>query len=168
MSRFRTYYALGFVMCVVMMSTALFYFQGFLGLEPCPLCILQRVVVISLGLVLLVAAVHGPSGWGNRIYGALIMLVAGTGVAIAARHVWLQSLPPDQVPECGPTLDYLLEAFPLSKALQLVLHGSGECAKVEWQLFGLSIPGWTLIAFSGFVLFGLVLLLHRRGDQRNR
>lgn len=168
MSRFRTYYALGFVMCVVMMSTALFYFQGFLGLEPCPLCILQRVVVISLGLVLLVAAIHGPSGWGNRIYGALIMLVAGTGVAIAARHVWLQSLPPDQVPECGPTLDYLLEAFPLSKALQLVLHGSGECAKVEWQLFGLSIPGWTLIAFSGFVLFGLVLLLHRRGDQRNR
>jgi disulfide bond formation protein DsbB len=168
MSKFRTFYVLGFLMCVVMMSTALFYFQGFLGLEPCPLCILQRVVVISLGLVLLVAAIHGPSGWGNRIYGALITLVAGTGAAIAARHVWLQSLPPDQVPECGPTLDYILEAFPLSKALQLVLHGSGECARVEWQLFGLSIPGWTLIAFSGFILFGLAVLLHRRGTQLNR
>ena len=168
MSKFRTLYALGFVMCVVMMSTAVFYFQGFLGLEPCPLCILQRVVVISLGLVLLVAAIHGPGGWGNRVYGALVTLVAGTGAAIAGRHVWLQSLPPDQVPECGPTLDYLLESFPLSKALQLVLPGSGECARVEWQLFGLSIPGWTLIAFSGFILFGLAVLLHRRGTQLNR
>ena len=162
MQKFRTLYALGFMMCVVMIGTALFFFQRFLGLEPCPLCILQRVVVISLGMVLLVAAIHGPNGWGNRIYGGLITLIAGSGAAIAGRHVWLQSLPADQVPECGPTLDYILETFPLSKALQLVLHGSGECAKVEWQFLGLSIPGWTLIAFSGFILFGLMLLLRRR------
>jgi disulfide bond formation protein DsbB len=162
MQKFRTLYALGFMMCVVMIGTALFFFQRFLGLEPCPLCILQRVVVISLGMVLLVAAIHGPNGWGNRIYGGLITLIAGSGAAIAGRHVWLQSLPADQVPECGPTLDYILETFPLSKALQLVLHGSGECAKVEWQFLGLSIPGWTLIAFSGFILFGLMLLLGRR------
>jgi len=161
MLKFRTLYALGFTMCVVMMGTALFYFQHFLGLEPCPLCILQRIVVISLGVVLLIAAIHGPSGWGNRVYGGLIILIAGSGAAVAGRHVWLQSLPADQVPECGPTLDYILEVFPLSKALQLVLHGSGECAKVEWQFLGLSIPGWTLIAFSGFILFGLMLLLHR-------
>ena len=164
MQKFRTLYALGFMMCVVMIGTALFFFQRFLGLEPCPLCILQRVVVMSLGMVLLVAAIHGPNGWGNRIYGGLITLIAGSGAAIAGRHVWLQSLPADQVPECGPTLDYILETFPLSKALQLVLHGSGECAKVEWQFLGLSIPGWTLIAFSGFILFGLMLLLHRRSD----
>jgi len=162
MLKFRTLYALGFTMCVVMMGTALFFFQRFLGLEPCPLCILQRVVVISLGMMLLVAAIHGPSGWGNRVYGALIILVAGTGAAFAGRLLWLQSLPADQVPECGPTLDYILEAFPLNKALQLVLHGSGECAKVEWQFLGLSIPGWTLITFSGFILFGLLLLFHRR------
>jgi disulfide bond formation protein DsbB len=162
MQKFRTLYALGFMMCVVMIGTALFFFQRFLGLEPCPLCILQRVVVMSLGMVLLVAAIHGPNGWGNRIYGGLITLIAGSGAAIAGRHVWLQSLPADQVPECGPTLDYILETFPLSKALQLVLHGSGECAKVEWQFLGLSIPGWTLIAFSGFILFGLMLLLRRR------
>ena len=167
MLNFRTLYTLGFLMCVVMMGTALLFFQRFLGLEPCPLCILQRVVVISLGMVLLVAAIHGPSGWGNRIYGVLITLIAGSGAAIAGRHVWLQSLPADQVPECGPTLDYILETFPLSKALQLVLHGSGECAKVEWQFLGISIPGWTLIAFSGFILFGLLLLLHRRGTQRS-
>ena len=166
MLKFRTLYVLGFLTCVVMMCTALFFFQRFLGLEPCPLCILQRVVVISLGLVLLVAGIQGPSGWGNRVYGALIILIAGSGAAIAGRHVWLQSLPADQVPECGPALDYILEAFPLSKALQLVLHGSGECAKIEWQFLGLSIPGWTLIAFSGFILFGLMLLLHRRSDDR--
>jgi disulfide bond formation protein DsbB len=165
MLNLRTLYTLGFLMCVVMMGTALFFFQRFLGLEPCPLCILQRVVVISLGMVLLVAAIHGPSGWGNRVYGALIILVAGSGAAVAGRHVWLQSLPADQVPECGPTLDYILEVFPLSKALQLVLRGSGECAKIEWQFLGLSIPGWTLIAFSGFILFGLILLLHRRGGH---
>jgi disulfide bond formation protein DsbB len=113
-------------------------------------------------MVLLVAAIHGPSGWGNRIYGGLITLIAGSGAAIAGRHVWLQSLPADQVPECGPTLDYILETFPLSKALQLVLRGSGECAKVEWQFLGISIPGWTLIAFSSFILFGLTLVLYRR------
>ena len=162
MLNFRTLYTLGFLMCVVMMGTALLFFQRFLGLEPCPLCILQRVVVISLGIVLLVAAIQGPRGWGNRLYGALIMLIAGAGAAVAGRHLWLQSLPADQVPECGPTLDYILEVFPLSKALQLVLRGSGECAKIEWQFLDLSIPGWTLIAFSGFILFGLILLLHPR------
>ena len=164
----RTLYALGFVMCVVMMGTAIFYFQRFLGLEPCPLCILQRFVVISLGMVLLVATIHGPGGWGNRVYGGLIMLLAGSGAAVAGRHVWLQSLPADQVPECGPGLDYILEVFPLSEALKLVLHGSGECAKVEWQFLGLSIPGWTLIAFSGFILFGLIQLLHRRDSHPAR
>jgi disulfide bond formation protein DsbB len=168
MPNFRTLYVLGFVMCVAMMATALFYFQRFLGLEPCPLCILQRVVVISLGAVLLVAAVHGPRGWGNRVYGALVTIIAAVGAGIAGRHVWLQSLPPDQVPECGPTLDYILQSFPFSKALELVLHGSGECAKVEWRLFGLSIPGWTLIAFAGFILFGLALMLYRRNRLRER
>jgi disulfide bond formation protein DsbB len=161
----RTLYALGFLMCVVMMGTALLYFQGFLGLEPCPLCILQRIVVITLAIVLLVAAIHGPSGWGNRVYGALITLVAASGAAIAGRHVWLQNLPADRVPECGPSLDYILEVFPLGKALQLVLHGSGECAKIQWQFLGLSIPGWTLVAFSGFIVFGLMVLLHRRGGR---
>jgi protein dithiol:quinone oxidoreductase len=168
MPKLRTLYALGFMMCVAMMGTALFYFQGFLGLEPCPLCILQRVAVIALGIVLLVAAIHEPRGWGNRVYGALITLIAGSGAVVAGRHVWLQSLPADQVPECGPTLDYILEAFPLSKALQLVLRGSGECAKIEWQFLGLSIPGWTLVAFSGFILFGLMVLLHRRGGRLSR
>jgi disulfide bond formation protein DsbB len=165
MPKLRTLYALGFMMCVVMMGTALLYFQGHLGLEPCPLCILQRVVVIAMGIVLLAGAIQAPGGWGNRIYGALITLIAGSGAAIAARHVWLQSLPAGRVPECGPTLDYILEVFPLEKAIPLLLHGSGECAKVQWRFLGLSIPGWTLVAFVGFIVFGLVVLLHRRGGR---
>jgi disulfide bond formation protein DsbB len=151
MPKFRTLYALGFAICVAMIGTALFYFQG--------------VVVIALGMVLLVAAIQEPIGWGNRVYGALITLIAGSGAAVAGRHVWLQSLPADKVPECGPTLDYILEVFPLSKAVPLVLRGSGECASIQWQFLGLTIPAWTLVAFSGFILLGLLVLMYRSGSS---
>jgi len=142
-----------------MMGTALIYFQHVLQLEPCPLCIFQRVVVIALGMVFLVATLHNPSGPGVRVYGALVTLVATTGAGIAGRHVWLQNLPPDQVPDCGPGLDYILEVFPVGEALRMVLHGSGECAQVLWRFLGLTIPGWTLVAFSGFILYGLLILV---------
>lgn len=141
-----------------MMGTALAYFQYYLQLEPCPMCVMQRVVVISIAVVLLVATLHNPGGWGVRVYGALVTLIAAAGAAIAGRHVWLQNLPPDQVPECGPGLDYILEVFPLGEALQMILHGSGECAEVLWRFLGLTIPGWTLVAFSGFILYGLLIL----------
>jgi disulfide bond formation protein DsbB len=155
----RTLFLLGFLGCVAMMATALAYFQHYLQLEPCPLCIMQRVVVISIAAVLLVATLHNPRDWGIRVYGVLVTLVAATGAAIAGRHVWLQNLPPDQVPECGPGLDYILDVFPLGEALRMVLHGSGECAEVLWRFLGLSIPGWTLVAFSGFILYGLFIVI---------
>jgi disulfide bond formation protein DsbB len=154
----RTLFLLGFLACIAMMGTALVYFQYLLQLEPCPLCIFQRVVVITIAAVLLVATLHNPSGWGVRVYGVLVTLVAATGAAIAGRHVWLQNLPADQIPECGPGLDYILEVFPFSEALRMVLHGSGECAEVLWRFLGLSIPGWTLVAFSGFILYGLFIM----------
>lgn len=162
MLKLRTVYILGFTGCLVMMGTALVYFQHLLQLEPCPLCVLQRMVVITLAAVLLLAAIHNPRGWGIRVYGGLLILVAAVGAGIAGRHVWLQGLPADQVPECGPGLDYILEVFPLGQALEMVLSGSGECAEVLWRFLGLTIPGWTLVAFSGFILFGLVVLLHNR------
>jgi disulfide bond formation protein DsbB len=160
----RTLFLLGFLACIAMMGTALFYFQYLLQLEPCPLCIMQRVVVITIATVLLVASIHNPAGWGVRVYGALVTLAAATGAGIAGRHIWLQNLPPDQVPECGPGLDYILDVFPLGEALRMVLHGSGECAEVLWRFLGLSIPGWTLVAFSGFILYGLFILI--RGSSR--
>ncbi|MCB1739899.1 MAG: disulfide bond formation protein B [Gammaproteobacteria bacterium] len=165
--RQRPCYLLGLGLCVALMATAL-YFEHVMGLEPCPLCAFQRIFVIALGALMLVGAVHDPAGVWQRLYGVLIVLLGGLGVAVAGRHVWLQSLPPDQVPECGPGLEYILDSFPPFKALELILSGSGECAEVQWTFLGLSIPGWTLIIFVGISLFGLLVLLGRVRSSRGR
>jgi disulfide bond formation protein DsbB len=143
---FRT--AFGFAALVVAALLGYAYYAQFeLGLEPCPLCIFQRIAMIALFIVLLAAALHAPRGRGRRVYGALAALAALSGVAIAGRHVWLQHLPPDQVPACGPGLDYLLDTFPLGETLRKVFTGSGECAEVHWRFAGLSMPEWTLVFF---------------------
>lgn len=152
---FRSACLLAVLACVGLMAYAL-YAQHVLGLEPCPLCILQRIAVIATGLVFLVAGLHAPAGAGRWIYAALATLAAGAGAGIAGRHVWLQSLPPDQVPACGPGYDYMMEAFPLDKALGMIFTGSGECADVDWQFLGLSMPWWTLIAFVGLIVWALL------------
>ncbi|MDS4029206.1 MAG: disulfide bond formation protein B [Candidatus Contendobacter sp.] len=140
-----------------------YYAQFYLGLEPCPLCIFQRLALFALGIVFLLATVHNPNDWGARVYGVLIGLVAATGAGIAGRHVWLQHLPPEQAPRCGPGLDYLLETLPLSETVREVLTGSGECAKVDWTLLGLSIPEWTLPLFLGLGVLGVFANWWRRG-----
>lgn len=137
---------LGFSVCAALMGFAL-YAQHGLGLEPCPLCIFQRIALIALGLVLLAATLHGPGPIGGRFYGILAGLCALGGAIVAGRHVWLQSLPPDKVPSCGPGLDYLLDTFPLAEALKQVFSGSGECAKVDWTFLGQSMPVWVLACF---------------------
>ncbi len=139
-----------------MMMAYAYYQQFTVGLDPCPLCIFQRVGVVAVALVFLTAAVHNPGRVGARVYGALVALAALGGGAVAARHVWLQSLPPDQVPECGPGLDYMLDAFPLSDTLRIVFTGSGECAEVTWTFVGLSMPAWVLIWFVILGGVGLV------------
>jgi len=135
----------GFLACAGMMSFALFA-EHILLLTPCPLCVLQRVAVISLGSLFLIAALHNPSGWGARVYTVLVFLAAGAGVGVAGWHVWIQNLPADKVPSCGPGLDYMLEAFPLADALKMVFTGSGECADIVWQFLGLSMPAWVVIS----------------------
>jgi protein dithiol:quinone oxidoreductase len=147
----RMLYALGFLVCAGLIGFAL-YLQHVLGEDPCPLCIFQRVAVIALGVISLVAALHNPGRAGTVVYGALLTLVAGIGAAIAGRHVWLQHLPKDQVPDCGPGLEYIMQAFPFSKAVRMVFEGSGECAEVGWRFLGLSIPEWTLIWFVLFTV----------------
>ncbi len=138
----------GFGIVVALMSYALFA-EHVLGLAACPLCIFQRMAFIGLGAVFLVAALHSPVAAAAKIYGLLGVAAATVGAAIAGRHVYLQSLPADQVPACGPGLDYIMDAFPLLQALELVFTGSGECAEVNWSFLGLSMPGW---AFVWFVL----------------
>ena len=160
LSRQRPLFLLAFSICVALMAAAL-TMQYALKLDPCPLCVLQRVLVIALAGVFLVAAVHNPGLVGRRVYGILIVLLGALGIAVAGRHVWLQNLPADQVPECGPGLEYLLDAFPLTEALSLVFRGSGECADVQWMFLGLTIPGWTLVVFTVFTLAGLILIATR-------
>lgn len=144
----------GFAACVGMMSYAL-YAQHGLMLTPCPLCVFQRMAVIGLGAVFLLAALHHPAGWGRRVYAASILLVAGIGIGVAGRHLWIQNLPPDKVPSCGPGLDYIIESFPLADALQLIFTGSGECATVDWQFLGLSMPAWVVISLLSLGVIGI-------------
>ena len=132
------------------MGIALFM-EHAMGLEPCPLCILQRVTVIVTGLVTLVAALHHPGARGIRVYAIGAILAAVLGAALAVRQLWLQSLPKDQVPACGPGLDYLMEVLPLTEVLNMILTGDGSCAEIAWTLFGISIPGWTLVGFIGLI-----------------
>lgn len=142
-----------FLGCVFLMAVAL-YMEHMMQLDPCPLCIFQRVMVIATGFVALIGAIHGPQELGIKVYGGLTILMAAIGGAISSRQIWLQSLPEDQVPACGASLDYLLDVFPLTEVLTMVLSGDGTCAEVVWQLFGISIPGWTLIGFFGLIAIG--------------
>ena len=144
----------GFVACVAMMGFAL-YSQHVLLLDPCPLCILQRVALVLLGIVLLTATLHNPGTDGARFYAAVIGLVAAGGTAIAGWHVRLQNLPPEEIPTCGPGLGYIVDNFPLSEALSLILKGSGECAEVVWRVLGLSMPTWVAISFIGLGIAGV-------------
>jgi disulfide bond formation protein DsbB len=129
------------------MSYAL-YAQHILGLEACPLCIIQRMIIITLGLVLAVAALHAPRGAGARVYAVLGALVAAVGMGVSGWHVRLQNLPPAEVPACGPGYDYIIDAFPLRDALSMIFTGSGECAEVNWAFLGLSMPAWVFIWFA--------------------
>ncbi len=142
----RTWFFIGFFSCFTMLAIGA-YFQLIKGLEPCPLCISQRIAIFLTGIVFLAAMIHNPRGNGRKIYAAAGGVVALIGASISGRHVWLQHLPPEEVPECGPGLDYIFEHFPLSETVKLMLNGTGECAEVLWTFLGLSIPGWTLVAF---------------------
>ena len=144
----------GFLACVAMMGFALFS-QHVLLLDPCPLCIFQRVAVILLGLVLLLAALHNPGQRSARVYAVLVAIVAAGGAAVAGWHVRLQNLPSDEVPSCGPGLAYLVDNFPLSEAISLIFKGSGECAEVAWRFLGLSMPMWVVISLLGLGIAGV-------------
>jgi disulfide bond formation protein DsbB len=137
----------GFAACAALMAYAL-YAEHKLLLAPCPLCVFQRMAVIALGIIFLLAAVMPARPPVRIAHAVLIGLVATIGAAIAGRHVWLQSLPPDKVPACGPGLDYIIDSFPLSEALRLVFSGSGECAAADWHFLGLSMPAWVLISVA--------------------
>ena len=153
---FRAQCLAGFLACAGLLAYALYVQFGML-MQPCPLCILQRLAFAGMGLAFLAGALHGPaSRFGRGAYGLLAFAFAGAGAGVAARHVWLQSLPASEVPLCSSMgLDYMVEAFGAFEALAKVLQGSGECAKVDWTFLGGSIANWSFVCF---VLIGVVLL----------
>lgn len=152
---YRLVSGLLFVASVIGMSFAL-YLEHVQGLNPCPLCIFQRIGLIGLGLISLIAFLHHPISVGfKRFYAFLGTLSILWSLGVAARHVWLQNLPPDQVPSCGPGLDYWLDTLPLKSVFQQVLQGSGECAAVDWSLLGQSLPVWSGLFFAVLTLISL-------------
>jgi disulfide bond formation protein DsbB len=153
--------ALGLAVCVGLLGYA-WYAQIQLGLEPCPLCIFQRVGVAALGVIFLLATIHGPKGWGARVYGVLLLLAALVTMGVAGRHLWIQHLPEGAVPACGASLSYMMKIFALTDVIRKVLTGSGECARVNWTFLGLSMPGWVLLAAAGLGLYGLYVNRARR------
>ena len=159
---FRQQCFAGFLACAALIAFAL-YSQFQLGLLPCPLCIFQRVAFAALGAVFLLAGLAAPAGAGaRRAWGVVVLLVAAIGAGIAGRHVWLQNLPADQVPACGPGLDWMMQTMPVVGVLRDVLTGSGECANVDWTFLGLSMPAWSLAWFVALGAWGALAAFTRR------
>ncbi len=161
----RIWFFLGFLGCVFLLAMGA-YFQFVQGLDPCPLCISQRIAILLTGLVFLSAAIHNPGQTGVTVYAIIGTVTALCGAAISTRHVWIQHLPPDKVPECGPGLEYVLQNFPLFETVKLMLSGTGDCAKVDWTMLGFSMPAWTLLAFLMLATLSLLQIWNYKEADR--
>ena len=147
------------IMAVIGMSFALLFLQRHLGLSPCPLCIFQRVGLMIMGGFALIAALFNPKSKAIRLVLWLGSLAGiGWATVVAARHVWIQHLPADQVPSCGPGLDYWLDTLPILQVFKEVFTGSGECAVIDWTFMGMSIPEQSLILFSILLIVHVLIL----------
>jgi len=165
-------YLIGFLFCCALMTYAL-YAQYVLDLEPCPLCIFQRIAVIVMGVIFLFCSIIDPKSKIAKLLASFFFTVtATTGIAVASRHVWLQNLPSDQVPGCGPGLDFMLSSWPifvdgevdkynLNAVYEMVFNGSGECANVDWSFLSLSMPSWVIISF--LIMFFYAIWTNYRG-----
>ena len=162
---FRRGAALGALVCALLLGYA-YYLQYAKGLQPCPLCLVQRGFFYAVLIAFVLGALHGRIRW---LYASLVMLFAAGGAAAAGRQVWLQSLPPDKVPQCGPDLYFMLQNFPLSRTLEKLITGTGECAVVDWTFLGLSIAGWSLVWFVILALYaaGLAIYLPHQNQDRS-
>ncbi len=157
---FRLVTLLPFLLCAGLIAYAL-YVEYVDFLMPCNLCILQRVVYISIGIIFLIAALKPTLYWGRKLVGVLAVIFSAIGIAISARHVWMQGLPADQVPDCGPSMQMMLDSSPLLDVLKTILSGSGNCAEVQWQFLTLSMPTWSLIMFIGLFIFTFIWMFIR-------
>lgn len=143
---FRSQYLIGFVVCMALLSYA-YYEQFDIGIEPCPLCIFQRIAVIAMGIFFLIGGLHDPRASGRKVYALLVLLGAAAGAGVAAWHLWVQHLPPDPLAGCTPGWNYMVENFPLNKVLKMAFTGHADCSEINWTFLGLAMPFWTLVSF---------------------
>ncbi|MDD3885058.1 MAG: disulfide bond formation protein B [Gallionella sp.] len=156
----RLAYLAGAFFAVGLMAFGL-YLQYVEHQDPCPLCMVQRVIFIGILIVFALAAVQHPHRLGQHIYALLISALSLFGVAVAARHIWIQNLPKDQVPACGPGLDYMLETMPMSSVLKELMHGSGECAEKGWTFLTLGIPEWSLFCYLALGSWAILIAVKK-------
>jgi disulfide bond formation protein DsbB len=145
-----------------------YYLQYFEGQEPCPLCHVQRGFFYLVLFIFAAAALHAPARRGFIAYSIAGAIAALGGLGVAVRHVWLQHLPADKVPACGPDLLYMIENLPFSRTLEKVFMGSGQCAEVSWRFLGLSIAEWSLAWFAALAGYGLWLAAQRWARMKSR
>lgn len=150
----RTAYFVGFVVSFGLVALAL-WIQTTNSLEPCPLCISQRIVFMALGTLFLLAAIFNPKNIGRLFFALLQVGTALGGAGVAVRHWWLQAHKESMIADCGVGFDYMFENFPLQKALTLVFKGTGDCAAIDWTLFGITLPQLAFIAFVGLAAFAI-------------
>ena len=158
LTEFRCVCLAAALVSAALIATA-YYMQYVMYLDPCPLCMVQRILIFIIGILCLGAFVHNPGAVGQRIYGTGFLIFSLLGVAAAGRHVWLQNLPTDRIPECFPGLEFIFQSHPLIDAIKVVLSGTGECAETLWTFLGISIPGWTLIVFIGFCITAVFVIM---------
>jgi protein dithiol:quinone oxidoreductase len=157
----RVFFILVGATCFSLLSFG-YYLQFFAGVEPCPMCIFQRLCYLAAGTAAVVGAIHGPGRIGGIVYIMAIAVPAAIGAGIAGRQTWLQHLPPELVPECGPGLEFMLDMYPLLETIERSLRGTGDCAEVAWTFLSLSIAEWSLVCFVGILAAAAWQLLHNR------
>ena len=164
----RAIHGSGLLLCIASLLIAIYYMEGYLGLEPCPLCVLDRIVIAAMAVLFLLAWLINPRRGGQVFFALLLMVLGLLGVALAGRHIWLQSLDRENLPDCTPALSYMVENFPLLETLSIVLNSSGQCAEVAWRSLSLSIPQQTLIFFIVLLVHVLLILFCRRRPAPTR
>jgi len=162
----RKFFIVIFTICIGLLIFGL-YLEHVHGLEACPLCIFQRIAYTVIIFIALIGAIHNPRNLLQIIYKLLMVISSITGAAIAGRQIWLQHLPPELVPECGPGFDYMFNVFPFGEALKMIFTGSGECAEVKWRFIGLSIAEWSLIMFIGIFIATILSIYTSRYKNAN-
>ncbi len=169
MSSTRLIYSLGFLICLSLLGFA-FYLEKSLGLAPCQLCELQRLMMAAMGAVFFIAAIHNPARKMTRwVYIFFLCLFGALGFALASRQVWLIAHPPLAADaQCSASLTYLIQILPLKQALKIALMGTGDCAKVTWQFLSLSIPAWSALAFEVLLLLSIVTGVLKSGPRNEK